>query len=79
MTSSLNLYERWRERKDREWLERWTEQHRWTELADYNSRVSKGIVHTPEFVARMEIEQAAFNAEMAARYRRNDAKVDHIE
>ena len=37
-------------------------------LSDYNNRVSKGIVHTPEYVARMKKLQAEFDIE------RTDAK-----
>ena len=37
--------------------------YRWQELAEYNSRVSKGIVHTEEFKARMARDQALFNEE----------------
>jgi hypothetical protein len=32
------------------------------ELADYNSRVWKGIQHTPEYMARMAELQAEFDA-----------------
>jgi hypothetical protein len=35
--------------------------YRWQELADYNSRVSKGIVHTQEYKARMAQEQSLFD------------------
>lgn len=31
------------------------------ELADYNRRKSQGIVHTPEYVERMEAMQASFD------------------
>ena len=64
----MNTIDRWRERRDAAWWERWEREHRWDELADYNSRVAKGIVHTPEYVERMRAEQAAWAAEMAERY-----------
>ena len=35
--------------------------YRFQELAGYNDRVSKGIVHTPEYVARMADEQRLFH------------------
>jgi FtsZ-binding cell division protein ZapB len=31
------------------------------QLAGYNSRVAQGIVHTPEYAARMRRQQARFN------------------
>ncbi len=31
------------------------------ELADYNARVSKGVVHSPEYVARMALLQREFD------------------
>jgi hypothetical protein len=37
------------------------DQYRFQELAEYNTRVSKGIVHTPEYVERMRLEQEAFD------------------
>lgn len=37
--------------------------YRWHELAEYNSERARGLVHTPEWVARMVIEQAMFDAE----------------
>lgn len=64
----MNPIDRWRARRDDEWWERWHREHRWDELAAYNSRVAKGIVHTPEYVERMRVEQAAWAAEMAERY-----------
>lgn len=33
----------------------------WGELADYNAEVSRGVVHTPEYQARMAQRQAAWN------------------
>lgn len=44
----------------------WHRVNRWHELADYNSRVSKGIVHEPWYEARMRREQDAFDAETEA-------------
>jgi hypothetical protein len=38
------------------------------ELADYNTRVSKGIVHTPEYDARMAELQAEFDEWIQGRY-----------
>jgi hypothetical protein len=35
--------------------------YRWKELADYNARVAKGIVHTSEYVERMRVEQESFD------------------
>ena len=34
------------------------------QLADYNGRVGQGIVHTPEFAARMAIQQRYFDEQM---------------
>lgn len=39
---------------------------RWEMLARYNGERAHGLVHTPEWVAKMAVEQAAFDAEMAA-------------
>lgn len=41
--------------------------YRYDILAQYNAECSRGIVHTPEWDARMALEQAKFDAEMAAR------------
>ncbi len=35
--------------------------YRWSSLATYNSERSRGLVHTPEWVALMAEEQEAFN------------------
>ena len=43
------------------------------ELADYNGRVGRGIVHTPEYAARMAIQQRYFNDQAPQR-----ARVDHL-
>lgn len=59
----MNLIGRWREKRNREWWDRWHREHRWDELADYNSRVSKGIVHDPEYSLRMAREQREFDLE----------------
>lgn len=40
------------------------DEQRWSWLADYNSRIERGIVHSPEFEARMRDEQEAFNREV---------------
>jgi len=37
------------------------EPYPFAELADYNGRVHRGIVHTPEFAARMAIQQRYFD------------------
>lgn len=36
---------------------------RWAALATYNAECSRGIIHTPEYQARMAREQALFDAE----------------
>jgi len=42
------------------------QQHdRWLPLATYNAEVARGIVHTPEYDAKMADWQRMFNAEMA--------------
>ena len=41
--------------------------------ADYNGRVGRGIVHTPEFAARMATQQRYFNDQAPRR-----ARVDHL-
>jgi hypothetical protein len=53
----------WRERRNREWWERWDREHRWDRLATYNAERYRGIVHTPEWDAAMAEEQRAFNRE----------------
>lgn len=59
----MRFIDRWREARDKAWWEKWNREHRWHELADYNSRVGKGIVHEPEYVARMQREQDQFDLE----------------
>ena len=34
------------------------------ELAEYNSRVSRGVLHTPEYVEKMRRLQEQYNEEM---------------
>ena len=34
---------------------------RWGDLSTYNTEKAHGIVHTPEWVARMEAKQALYN------------------
>jgi hypothetical protein len=53
---------------DQEWSERYHREHRWDQLARYNAEVSRGLVHTPEYVERMRLEQEAFNAERRAEW-----------
>lgn len=48
---------------DHEWWVRWSREHRWDQLADYNARVAKGIVHTPQYAERMRREQEAWRRE----------------
>ena len=48
-----------RSKKSPAWL---AESQSFNELADYNSRKAKGILHTPEYEARMALEQERFNA-----------------
>lgn len=67
MTFIGDLIDRWRETREDAWWAEWSRIHRWDELADYNSRVAKGIVHTPEYVERMRQEQVAFNREQEQR------------
>jgi len=59
----VRFLDEWRAKRNQEWLEKWDREHRWSELADYNNRVSKGIVHTPEYAARMAEQQRQFNIE----------------
>lgn len=59
----MEIIDRWHRRREEAWWERHRRETRWNALADYNTRVSKGIVHTPEFVALMVEEQAAFDRE----------------
>lgn len=54
----------WRRETQEQWSERWEREHRWDALADYNARVSKGIVHTPEYVAMMRDVQRRFDDEV---------------
>ena len=37
--------------------------HRWYALAQYNSEIGRGIVHTREYDMRMALEQRAFSRE----------------
>jgi hypothetical protein len=41
--------------------------NRWELLGDYNAEVYRGIVHTPEYDARMAIQQRLFNAAIGGR------------
>jgi len=59
----MNPIRRWRERADARWFEQWQREHRWDELAAYNTRISQGIVHTDEYIARMREEQAEFDGQ----------------
>jgi hypothetical protein len=45
-------------------LDKWNhvDEWRWSRLAAYNSEVSRGIVHTPEYDAKMAEEQRQFDA-----------------
>jgi len=43
-------------------------------LAIYNSEVSRGLVHTPEYKAVMAKLQEEFNKEMSAKYEEETAK-----
>ena len=44
------------------------DEDRWTPLAIYNAEVARGIVHTPEYDAKMAAWQKLFDAEMAELY-----------
>jgi len=44
-----------------------SDRYEYTDLANYNSEVARGIVHTPEWKARMAVEQERFNANKVAR------------
>jgi len=46
--------------------------HRFAELADYNTRIHKGILHAPGYVERMAEEQRAFNEWAARGYNEDD-------
>lgn len=41
---------------------------RWLPLATYNAEVARGVVHTPEYDAKMAGWQKSFDAEMAEVY-----------
>jgi hypothetical protein len=51
---------------------------RWRELAEYNRRVSRGIVHTPTYMARMAEEQRLFDEEQLTEFgqSRNKSRKD---
>lgn len=36
--------------------------YEWNQLATYNAEVARGIVHTPEWVEKMRLEQERFDA-----------------
>lgn len=42
---------------------KWEQEHWWDALAQYNLEVSRGIVHTPEYDAKMAAQQRRFNEE----------------
>ncbi len=46
-----------------------SDRYRWQALADYNSERARGLVHTPEWVKRMEAEQVEFDADREAQLR----------
>jgi hypothetical protein len=54
---------RWFGAKSKSWEEVRFE-HRWDRLANYNSEVARGIVHTPEWDAEMAIEQSRHHEEI---------------
>lgn len=41
-------------------------QERWGDLATYNSEVARGIVHTPEYDAKMREKQKQYNEQWLA-------------
>ena len=43
-------------------------EQRFNALATYNSEVSRGLVHTPEYVRRMAVMQADYNAKIQRMY-----------
>lgn len=52
----------------------------WGDLATYNAEVSRGIVHTSEYDARMVLKQAEWNARAYRNLRiacGNEEKYDH--
>ena len=46
--------------------------YRFQELAEYNARLSNGILHAPAYVARMAEEQRLFNEWAARGYPEHD-------
>ena len=46
-------------RKEFDW-DKWKQEHRWDALATYNGEVARGLVHTPEWKAKMAEEQKLF-------------------
>jgi hypothetical protein len=57
----MKWLDEFRARRDAAWWSRWQREHRWDELAAYNTRRGQGIVHTPEYEARMRQEQHEFD------------------
>jgi hypothetical protein len=49
------------------WTTKRYEPYEFQALARYNSRRAEGIVHDPEYMARMMVEQARFDMQMRAR------------
>lgn len=54
-------------RKEFNW-EKFKQEHRWDALATYNAEVARGLVHTPEWKAKMAEEQKLFDKEQHQRY-----------
>ena len=44
----------------------WEEEHRWDDLARFNSERARGIMHTLEWSEKMAQQQAVFDAELRA-------------
>ena len=55
---------RWKTRVDREM--EWN--RKWGALSAYPAERHRGIVHTPEYVAKMAEKQKRYDAEMLAKY-----------
>ena len=59
----MRLLDDWRSHRREARYARWDEEHRWDDLARYNSEVHRGLLHTSEWKVKMAEEQKRFDAE----------------
>lgn len=59
----MNPLAKWADNRRRKELRKFDQEHRWDALGRYNAERHRGIVHRPDWEARMRAEQMAFDVE----------------